>query len=151
MLQFYCSHSNTMSTRTNGADRRGLQQSRPVYSCPTFHLFPGSQQHTMADTILPGASRRFHQEYFVEHGLCIPLFKRGEKRPHARSAEDLTGKSKQSLTVIVKSYAQSRAPKLLKTLISRPALVEWVEGAETLALGPHPESKLPCTLNDLGH
>ncbi|KAJ8109297.1 hypothetical protein OPT61_g7560 [Boeremia exigua] len=134
-----------MSPQTNATRFQGGQQSRIIYSTASSLLLHNAQQYIVAPTTNPGASKRPAQMYFEEHGLRVPLLKLGQRRPHARSAADLASKSKQSLTVIVKAYAESKASKLLKTLVSKTALAEWIEGAETLTSGPHPESRLPST------
>ncbi|KAJ4313422.1 hypothetical protein N0V94_006960 [Neodidymelliopsis sp. IMI 364377] len=84
---------------------------------------------------------------FEEHGLSVPLIKRGQRKPHARLTSELATDSKEKLSAIVKDYllGTSKATKLLKSLASRTAIAEWIESVETLALGPHPKSKLAST------
>ncbi|KAJ4993953.1 hypothetical protein SVAN01_00430 [Stagonosporopsis vannaccii] len=99
----------------------------------------------MITTTNPKAMRRTAKTHFEEYGLRVPLLHFGQKRLHARSVEDLAAKSKESLVVIVKAYADRKATKIIKSLVSRTALAEWIERVETLALGSHPESKLLST------
>lgn len=108
-------------------------------------------KHLLARTVTPNAMKKPAGAHFEEHGLRVPLLKLGQKRLHARSVEDLATKSKEGLVVIVKAYAEKQAPKILKTLASKTALAEWIERVETLALGPHPESKLSCKWSDHVH
>ena len=98
----------------------------------------------MSPTKNSDTSNKITPKHFERYGLRVPLVKLGQKRLHARSTDELTVKSKQGLSDIVKDYAANKGPKLIKSLASKTALAEWIERVETLALGPHPESKLPC-------
>jgi hypothetical protein len=100
----------------------------------------------MAPTKESSVSKDGTPTHFEEYGLSIPLIKRGQRKPHARLARELATESKEKLSAIVKNYlpVTNKATKLLKSLSSRTAIAEWIESAETLALGPHPKSKLAC-------
>lgn len=84
--------------------------------------------------------------YFEEYGLRILQIRRGQKVAHARLSSELAKCSKEVLSAIVNSFLQnsSKAAKLIKTLHSKSAIADWIEKAETLALGPHPKSELNC-------
>ncbi|KZM21957.1 hypothetical protein ST47_g6881 [Ascochyta rabiei] len=101
----------------------------------------------MALATSSSTSKNMIPKYFEEYGLRIPLVKRGQRVPHARLASELAMGSKEKLSAIVQNFLQavSKATKLIKTLHSKSAIAEWIESAETLALGPHPESKLFST------
>ncbi|KAF1365473.1 hypothetical protein EJ07DRAFT_150968 [Lizonia empirigonia] len=85
-------------------------------------------------------------KHFEEYGLRIPQIRRGQKVAHARLASELATSSKERLSAIVNDFLQnaSKATKLIKTLHSKSAIADWIEKAETLALGPHPRSELNC-------
>lgn len=139
-----------MLSRTNNTRPQSAQQSPIVYSCHSFHRFPNPQAHMVTPTRKPNAMGKAAKTHFEEYGLCVPLLKLGQKRLHARSVGELASKSREGLKVIVKAYADRQASKIIKTLVSKTALAEWIERVETLALGPHPESKLPCKFIDYG-
>ena len=85
-------------------------------------------------------SKKATPKHFEEYGLRIQLIKHGVKVPHARLAGELCKKSKDTLLGIVKDYTAGKAPKL----VSKTDIAEWIERVETLARGPHPDSKLTC-------
>jgi hypothetical protein len=84
---------------------------------------------------------------FQEYGLRIPLYdKQGKKLLHARLASELEVLEKKVLKRILEMYDREKGSKLFETLQTNAAVANWIERVETLALGPHPESKLPCKL-----
>jgi hypothetical protein len=80
--------------------------------------------------------------YFEGYGLRVPLTRVGQKRLHARSASELTSKCKKDLFNIAKDITNGQASKL--KFPSRSELALYIEKVETLALGPHPNTTLPC-------
>ncbi|KAL1607164.1 hypothetical protein SLS59_002868 [Nothophoma quercina] len=86
-------------------------------------------------------SKKATSKHFEEYGLRIQLIKHGVKVPHARLTSELCKKSKDTLLSILKDYAAGKAPKL----VSKTDIAEWIERVETLARGPHPDSKLTST------
>jgi hypothetical protein len=82
---------------------------------------------------------------YQEYGLRIPLYdKQGKKLLHARLASELEAFGEKVLRRIVEMY--DKRFKLFDTFKTNTAVAQWIERVETLALGPHPESKLPCKL-----
>ncbi|KAF2633857.1 hypothetical protein BU25DRAFT_486860 [Macroventuria anomochaeta] len=92
----------------------------------------------MAPTAKPRVPNKAASKH-LKNTVRVPLVKHGQKRPHARSTSELAAKSKGALLGIVKDYAVSKAPKLIKSLALKTAIAKWIESIETLALGPHPE------------
>lgn len=80
--------------------------------------------------------------YFGGYGLRVPLTRVGQKRLHARSASELTSKCKKDLFNIAKDITNGQASKL--KFPSKSELALYIEKVETLALGPHPNTTLPC-------
>ena len=89
---------------------------------------------------------------YQEYGLRIPLYdKHGKKLVHARSAKELEALERKVLRRIVEMYDRQNGYKLFDLLNTNAAVARWIERVETLALGPHPESKLPCKLYSSGY
>ena len=88
----------------------------------------------------------------MEYGLRIPLYdKQGKKLLHARLASELEALGRNVLRRIVEMYDREKGYKLFDTLKTDTAVARWIERVETLALGPHPESTLPCKLSHPGY
>lgn len=132
-----------MSSFTNNT-RQTLSQS-PCEHSP-FIIKTSSHTHTynMSHTASPGVPKKSARQHFEEFGLSIPFVKHGQKLLHARSTEELETKSIIDLKRIVNSHYGKKGPKLIKSLVTKTAIAAWIERVETLALGPHPESRLPC-------
>lgn len=103
----------------------------------------------MMATTNPGAPNKSTSKFYEEYGLCVPLIKRGQRRPHARAACELASKSKAGLLEIVKDLAPSKVAKLKGA--SKSDVAQWIERVETLALGPHPTTQLSCKSIALAH
>ena len=89
---------------------------------------------------------------YQEYGLRIPLYnKHGKKLQHARSAEELEALGRNVLRRIVEMYDRQNGYKLFDLLKTDAGVARWIERVETLALGPHPESKLPCKFYSSGY
>ncbi|KAF3011094.1 hypothetical protein E8E13_011292 [Curvularia kusanoi] len=99
----------------------------------------------MAPQAKSSASTKPEQAHFQKYGLDIPLSRYGKKCLHARSAQELETKSQIDLKSIVGRYYGKKSKRLALTLGTNLAIAEWIERVETLAFGPHPESKLPST------
>lgn len=136
------SHSATMSAQTSNLPIQTPQQSRTVYSNNIIPISSYSQRPGMMATTNLGAPKKVTPKYYEEYGLCVPLIKHGQKRPHARAACELASKSKAGLLEIVKDLAPSKVAKLKSA--SKSDILQWIERVETLALGPHPKTQLPC-------
>lgn len=81
-------------------------------------------------------------QYVEEHGLRVPLFRLKQKRLHVRLASEFASKSKKDLFNLAKDITNGQASKLKDP--SRSELALYIERVETLALGPHPKTTLPC-------
>lgn len=89
---------------------------------------------------------------YQEYGLRIPLYdKHGKELQHARSAEELEALGRNVLRRIVEMYDRQNGYKLFDLLKTDAGVARWIERVETLALGPHPESKLPCKFYSSGY
>src|SRR5690348_16334082 len=99
----------------------------------------------MAFAVNPNAPAKTGPTYFQEYGLRIPRYnKQGKEILHARLAKELEPLGGTILTRIVETYDRSNGYQLVKNLTTDIAIARWIERVETLALGPHPESKLLC-------
>lgn len=143
--------TTTLLSQTNDFNMPNNRQSRIVdfsQSHSSSNLPRGSiTTHTTNLSMAPSATPKYSEEY----GLHILQIRRGQKVPHARLASELAKSSKVVLSAIIKDILPlGKATKLIKTLHLNNALAEWIESAETLALGPHPKSKLACMLTSHG-
>ncbi|KAL6704347.1 hypothetical protein ACN47E_008303 [Coniothyrium glycines] len=88
----------------------------------------------------PDSEARFYEKY----GLRVPLFaNNGKKRPHARASASLRNKSEDAILDIVEEYIGVDKRNEFKTAKKSKAWISnWIEMAETLALGPSPSTKL---------
>ncbi|OSS53909.1 hypothetical protein B5807_00590 [Epicoccum nigrum] len=103
----------------------------------------------MAFAVNPNAPAKTGPTYFQEYGLRIPRYnKQGKEILHARLAKELEPLGGTILRRIVETYDRSNGYQLVKNLTTDIAIARWIERVETLALGPHPESKLPSTAKE---
>ena len=84
------------------------------------------------------------QEFYEEYDLKIPLQeKNGKRRQHARAAASLRNKSEDEILDIVENYAGvAKRQNVKNSKKSKAWIANWIEMAETLALGPSLKSKL---------
>lgn len=131
-----------MSSQTSNSRFQTPLQSRAVCSLPSLSPSLNHQNRSLAPTNHPSAQKKMAPAYFEDYGLHVPLRKFGQQRLHARSASELSGKNRQSLLTIAKDITNGQVSKVKSA--SRGELALFVERVETLALGPHPKTTLPC-------
>lgn len=82
--------------------------------------------------------------FYKENGLCIPLFSsNGKKRQHARVSSSLRNKPMDFLLAIVADYAgKNKRQEFESNNRTKASVSNWIEMAETRALGASLSSKL---------
>jgi hypothetical protein len=87
--------------------------------------------------------------HYIRDRFKISLYKKCEKRrTHARTLGGLKTCATRTLTIcltLCKNIQAQKKRKESKSIDkSKVEISEWIKAKETLALGPHPQSKLTC-------
>jgi hypothetical protein len=83
---------------------------------------------------------------FEGYGIRIPLYdNNGERKEYARLSSALCARNRDQLLDIVEEYAGSdKRKQFINEKQTKAYIADWIEKAESLALGPNPRSELQC-------
>jgi hypothetical protein len=84
--------------------------------------------------------------FFEGYRVRIPLYNNnGERKEYARLSSALCVKIRDQLLDIVEEYAGSdKRKQFIDEKQTKANIADWIEKAESLALGPNPRSELQC-------
>ncbi|KAF2033645.1 hypothetical protein EK21DRAFT_108775 [Setomelanomma holmii] len=121
-------------------------QAKPIpkkrFEVSKLAVAPGVASNTKTTSAAIMAHER--QEYFDGDGIRVPLYDiDGRNRPYARLSSAILLRNRDQLLDIVEDYAGADKRKQIEAEErDKKYIADWIEQAETIAMGPNPDSKL---------